>query len=53
MIGLELGLADLSQIEKRRNRLKKQLRTSDEAKVEDEALEEIQEIIIFLKFVYC
>ena len=45
VINLELGLADLSQIEKRRNRLKKQLRTSDEAKIEDEALEEIQTIL--------
>ena len=31
VINLELGLADLSQIEKRRERLKKQMRTSKEA----------------------
>ena len=35
VINLELGLADLSQIEKRRERLKKQMRTSKEAQVED------------------
>ncbi len=42
VINLELGLADLSQIEKRRDRLKKQLRTSENAKLEDQALEKIQ-----------
>ena len=41
IINLELGLADLSQIEKRRERLKKQIRLSPDAKVEDEALENI------------
>ena len=42
VINLELGLADLAQIEKRRERLKKQIRTSKEAQTEDEALERIQ-----------
>ena len=42
VINLELGLADLAQIEKRRERLKKQMRTSKEAQTEDEALERIQ-----------
>jgi GTP-binding protein YchF len=42
VIQLELGLADLSQIEKRRDRLKKQLRTSKEAQVEDGALARLQ-----------
>ena len=41
IINLELALADLSQIEKRRVRLKKQLRTNDEAKIEDEILEKL------------
>ncbi|MFN7677942.1 MAG: redox-regulated ATPase YchF [Cyanobacteriota bacterium] len=41
-INLELGLADLSQIEKRRERLKKQVRTSKEAQLEDGALERLQ-----------
>ena len=45
VINLELGLADLSQIEKRRERLKKQMRTSKEAQVEDEALARIQEVL--------
>ncbi|MEJ6659060.1 MAG: redox-regulated ATPase YchF [Synechococcus sp. ChSW.bin.154] len=45
VINLELGLADLSQIEKRRERLKKQKRTSKEAQVEDEALARIQEVL--------
>ncbi|TCD59300.1 redox-regulated ATPase YchF [Synechococcus sp. BS56D] len=45
VINLELGLADLSQIEKRRERLKKQMRTSPEAQVEDAALERIQEVL--------
>ena len=45
VINLELGLADLSQIEKRRERLKKQMRTSKEAQVEDAALERIQEVL--------
>ncbi|MFO0017107.1 MAG: redox-regulated ATPase YchF [Synechococcaceae cyanobacterium] len=42
VINLELGLADLAQVEKRRERLKKQLRTSKEALAEDGALERIQ-----------
>ncbi len=42
VINLELGLADLAQIEKRRERLKKQLRTSKEAQLEEAALERIQ-----------
>ena len=45
VINLELGLADLAQIEKRRDRLKKQLRTSKEAQVEDAALERIQAVL--------
>ena len=45
VINLELGLADLSQIEKRRERLKKQMRTSKEAQVEDAALERIQQVL--------
>ena len=45
VINLELGLADLSQIEKRRERLKKQMRTSKEAQLEDEALARIQEVL--------
>jgi len=45
VIKLELGLADLSQIEKRRERLKKQLRTSNDAKIEDDALKRIQEVL--------
>jgi GTP-binding protein YchF len=42
VINLELGLADLSQIEKRRERLKKQARTSKEAQAEDATLARIQ-----------
>ncbi|MEB3326927.1 MAG: redox-regulated ATPase YchF [Synechococcus sp.] len=42
VINLELGLADLSQVEKRRERLKKQARTSKEAQAEDGVLERIQ-----------
>ena len=42
VINLELGLADLAQIEKRRERLKKQLRTSKEAQLEEAALGRIQ-----------
>ena len=45
VINLELGLADLSQIEKRRERLKKQVRTSGEAQVEDSALARIQQVL--------
>jgi GTP-binding protein YchF len=42
VINLELGLADLAQVEKRRERLKKQVRTSKQAQAEDAALERIQ-----------
>ncbi len=42
IINLELGLADLGQVEKRRDRLKKQARTSKEAQAEDAALARIQ-----------
>ena len=45
VINLELGLADLAQIEKRRERLKKQMRTSKEAQQEDGALERIQAVL--------
>ena len=45
VINLELGLADLAQIEKRRDRLKKQIRTSQEAQLEDAALERIQVVL--------
>jgi len=45
VINLELGLADLAQVEKRRERLKKQVRTSKEAQVEDAALERIQAVL--------
>ena len=45
VINLELGLADLAQIEKRRDRLKKQLRTSKEAQLEDNALGRIQAVL--------
>ena len=45
VINLELGLADLSQIEKRRERLKKQMRTSKDAQVEDAALDRIQQVL--------
>jgi hypothetical protein len=42
VINLELGLADLAQIEKRRERLRKQMRTSKEAATEDAALARLQ-----------
>jgi GTP-binding protein YchF len=42
VIQLELALSDLAQVEKRRERLKKQLRTGKEAQLEDGALERIQ-----------
>jgi GTP-binding protein YchF len=45
VINLELGLADLSQIEKRRERLKKQARTSKEAQIEDGVLARIQAVL--------
>ena len=38
IINLELALADVAQIDKRRERLKKQLRTSKEAQLEDDLL---------------
>ena len=38
IINLELALSDLNQIEKRRTRLKKQLSTNQEAKLEDDIL---------------
>jgi len=43
VINLELALADISQIDKRRERLKKQLRTSKEAQLEDDLLARIGE----------
>jgi GTP-binding protein YchF len=45
VINLELGLADLAQVEKRRERLRKQVRTSKEAQLEDGALERIQAVL--------
>ena len=45
VINLELALADLSQVEKRRERLKKQVRTSKEAQVEDGVLARIQDLL--------
>ncbi len=45
VINLELGLSDLSQIEKRRERLKKQVATIDSAKIEDSVLRRISEEI--------
>jgi GTP-binding protein YchF len=45
VINLELALADLSQVEKRRERLKKQLRTSKEAQLEEGALARIQAVL--------
>jgi GTP-binding protein YchF len=42
VINLELALSDLAQVEKRRERLKKQLRTSKEAQLEEGALARIQ-----------
>ncbi len=41
IINLELGLSDIAQIEKRRERLQKQIRTNKEAQLEDAALERI------------
>jgi len=43
IINLELNLADLSQLQKRRERIKKQVRTSKEAAKEDNLLEKIEE----------
>ena len=45
VINLELALADAAQIEKRRERLKKQMRTSKEAQVEDAVLERIAAVL--------
>jgi GTP-binding protein YchF len=45
VINLELGLSDLAQVEKRRERLKKQARTSKEAQAEDALLERIQLVL--------
>ena len=45
VINLELALADAAQIEKRRERLKKQMRTSKEAQIEDAALERIAAVL--------
>jgi GTP-binding protein YchF len=45
IINLELGLADLSQLQKRRERLRKQVRTSKEAQLEDSALERIEAVL--------
>jgi GTP-binding protein YchF len=45
VINLELALADAAQIEKRRERLKKQLRTSKEAQQEEAALERIAAVL--------
>tara|TARA_Y100001968_G_scaffold1752_1_gene1515 strand:- start:529 stop:1620 length:1092 start_codon:yes stop_codon:yes gene_type:complete len=43
IINLELGLSDLNQIEKRRLRLKKQKNNNEEALIEDNVLEKIQQ----------
>ena len=45
VINLELGLADLSQIEKRRARLKKQLKINPEAVLEEEILQQINSVL--------
>lgn len=45
VINLELGLADLSQIERRMERLRKQARTSKEAQAELTALEKISAVL--------
>ncbi len=45
VINLELALSDLAQVEKRRERLKKQLRTSKEAQQEEDALSRIQAVL--------
>lgn len=45
VINLELGLADLSQIERRMERLRKQARTSKEAQAELTALERISAVL--------
>ena len=43
IINLELNLADLSQLQKRRERIKKQIKTSKEALKEDTLLKKIEE----------
>ena len=45
IINLELALSDLNQIEKRRTRLKKQVSTSKEAKLEDDVLGKLCEAL--------
>ncbi len=45
VINLELGLADLTQIEKRRERLKKLIRTNKDAQIEDAALRKVSSVI--------
>ena len=45
IINLELNLADLSQLQKRRERLKKQIKTSKEAAQEDSLLERIEDVL--------
>ena len=45
IINLELALSDLNQIEKRRTRLKKQISTIKEAKLEDDVLEKLCEAL--------
>ena len=42
IINLELNLADLSQLQKRRDRIKKQIKTSKEAAIEDSLLQNIE-----------
>ncbi len=41
VINLELCLSDIAQVEKRRNRIKKQIRTSNEAKKEEDTLKKV------------
>ena len=43
IINLELNLADLSQLQKRRERIKKQVKTCKEAAQEDSLLEKIED----------
>ena len=45
IINLELALSDLNQIEKRRTRLKKQINTNKEAKLEDDVLEKLSDAL--------
>jgi GTP-binding protein YchF len=45
VINLELALADLAQIERRRERLRRQVRTSAEARLEDAALARIVAVL--------